>query len=129
MADAEYATSTIDHVWCYLNQACVYSLRTGVIETNPVADVLLPAARPARKRKSFTIEQVEALLRVAIPADRRPALWITGLMCGPRPGELVGLRWPYVDIDSDDPFIAPRGLRFVDSLSQPARGPDTCSPS
>jgi hypothetical protein len=87
MADAEYATSTIDHVWCYLNQACVYGLRKGVIKTNPVADALLPAARPAKKRKSFTIDQVDVLLRVAIPADRRPALWITGLMCGPQPGE------------------------------------------
>ena len=32
-------------------------------------------------------------------------MWLTGLMCGPRPGELTGLRWPLVDIDSDDPHI------------------------
>jgi len=41
----------------------------------------------------------------AIPADPRPAMWLTGLMCGLRPGELAGLRWPYVDIDSDTPSI------------------------
>ena len=26
-------------------------------------------------------------------------------MCGLRPGELAGLRWPFVDIDSDEPTI------------------------
>ena len=41
----------------------------------------------------------------AIPADPRPAMWLTGLMCGLRPGELVGLRWPFVDIDGDEPSI------------------------
>ena len=32
-------------------------------------------------------------------------MWLTGLMCGLRPGELAGLRWPYVDIDGDEPAI------------------------
>ena len=32
-------------------------------------------------------------------------MWLTGLMCGLRPGELAGLRWPFVDIDSDNPSI------------------------
>jgi integrase len=32
-------------------------------------------------------------------------MWLTGLMCGLRPGELAGLRWPYVDLDSDEPSI------------------------
>jgi integrase len=67
--------------------------------------VLLPAARPPRKRKSFTIEEADKLLHVGIPQDPRPALWMTGLMCGLRPGELAGLRWPYVDIDGDAPCI------------------------
>jgi integrase len=105
MADAGYATSTIGHTWTYLNQACLDALRLGTIRTNPATDVLLPEARPARTRKSFTIDEVVTLLRVAIPNDRRPALWVTGLMCGLRPGELVGLRWPDVDIDSAEPAI------------------------
>jgi integrase len=105
MADAGYATSTIDHTWTYLNQACLYALRRGVIKMNPAADVLLPAARPPRQRKSFTIEEADKLLHVGIPQDPRPALWMTGLMCGLRPGELAGLRWPYVEIDGDAPCI------------------------
>jgi site-specific recombinase XerD len=74
IADNGYATSTIDHTWSYLNQACQFALRRRKIKTNPVADVLLPTARPPRQRKSFTIEQVQALLTVAIPKDPRPAL-------------------------------------------------------
>jgi integrase len=105
MAANGYATSTIDRTWGYLNQACQYVLRQRMIKTNPAADVLLPAARPSKRRKSFTIEQAQALLVDAIPSDPRPAMWLTGLMCGLRPGELAGLRWPYVDIDSDEPSI------------------------
>ena len=100
-----YATSRIDRNWNYLNQACQHALRERRIKTNPAADVLLPAMRPSKPRKSFTIDQAQALLTEAIPADPRPAMWLTGLMCGLRPGELAGLRWPFVDIDSDEPSI------------------------
>lgn len=105
MAAEEYATSTIDRTWNYLNQACQFGLRRGQIKLNAVSQVLLPAARPSRARKSFTLEQVERLLTEAIPADRRPAMWLTALMCGLRPGELAGLRWCHVDLDSEAPSI------------------------
>jgi integrase len=32
-------------------------------------------------------------------------MWLTGLMCGLRPGELAGLRWPFVDVNGDEPSI------------------------
>lgn len=105
MDDAEYATSTIDHTWSYLNQACEFGIRQGLIKTNPVADVLLPEARPAKKRRAFTEDQLDVLLTEGIPADSRPAMWLTGLMCGLRPGEISGLRWSCVDIDGDDPHL------------------------
>lgn len=47
MADKGYATSTIDHAWVYLNQACLHGVRQRQIDTNPAAEVLLPEARPA----------------------------------------------------------------------------------
>jgi integrase len=106
MDEKGYATSTIDRTWNYLNQACQHGLRLRRIKTNPAADVLLPASRPSKARKSFTIEQAQRLLVVAIPADSRPAMWLTGLMCGLRPGEIAGLRWPFVDIDSDLPSLS-----------------------
>ena len=102
---SKYSTSTVDRTWLYLNQACQWALRQRQIKTNPAADVLLPAARPAKARKSLTIKQAQALLVDAIPGSTRPAMWLTGLMCGLRPGELAGLRWPFVDIDSHSPSI------------------------
>jgi integrase len=105
MADLGYATSTIDHTWGYLNQACSYGQRLGRVKTNPAEEVLLPECRPAKLRKSLTVVQAERLLLEAIPRDPNPAMWLTALMCGLRPGELAGLRWPNVDIDSDDPSL------------------------
>ena len=32
-------------------------------------------------------------------------MWLTGLMCGLRSGELAGLRWCHLDIDSEEPSI------------------------
>lgn len=99
------STNTIDRSWNYLNQACQHALRNRSIKRNPAADVLLPARKPSKPRKSFTIEQAQKLLADAIPADPRPAMWLTALMCGLRPGELAGLRWCYVDLDSEEPTI------------------------
>ena len=116
MAARGLATSTIDHNWNYLNQALQFGLRQRRIKTNPAAAVLLPERRPKKTRKSFTIEEAERLLVDAIPADPRPAMWLTGLMCGLRPGDLAGLRWCYVDIDSSSPTIeiAERALEVDD---------------
>jgi len=123
MAARGLATSTIDHKWNYLNQALQFGVRQRRIKTNPAATVLLPERRPPTKtRKSFTIEEAERLLVQAIPADPRPAMWLTGLMCGLRPGELAGLRWCYVDIDSATPTIeiAERALEVGRYVGQAA---------
>ena len=116
MVEKGYATSTIDRNWNYLNQACQHALRERRIKVNPAANVLLPAVRPSKPRKSFTIDQAQRLLVDAIPADSRPAMWLTGLMCGLRPGELAGLRWCFVDLDSGSPSIdvAERALQVGD---------------
>lgn len=116
MAAAGYSTSTVDRTWLYLQQACQWALRRRLVKANPVADVLLPTAKPSKPRRSLSIEQAQRLLAEAIPRDRRPALWLTGLMCGLRPGELSGLRWPYVDLDTGIPTIeiAERALEVDD---------------
>lgn len=113
---AGYATSTIDRTWLYLNQACQLAVRQKRTKTNPAADVLLPPSRPAKVRNSLTIDQARRLLEDAIPTDAQPAMWLTGLMCGLRPGELAGLRWPYVDLDVDNPTleVAERALEVSD---------------
>ncbi len=105
MAASGLSTSTVDRTWLYVNHTCQHAVRQRLTKTNPAATVLLPVARPAKPRKSLTIVQAQALLTRGIPASSTPAMWITGLMCGLRPGELAGLRWPFVDIDSAEPSI------------------------
>ena len=116
MAAAGYATATIDRTWLYLNQACQLAVRQRRTKLNPAGDVLLPAARPPKVRKSLTIDEAQRLLVDAIPTDAQPAMWLTGLMCGLRPGELAGLRWPYVDLESAAPTleVAERALEVGD---------------
>jgi len=48
MDKAGLATSTIDHAWSYLSQACQHGLRRRMTKTNPAADVQLPDAGVAR---------------------------------------------------------------------------------
>jgi len=48
MDKASLATSTIDHAWSYLSQACQHGLRRRMTKTNPAADVQLPDAGVAR---------------------------------------------------------------------------------
>jgi hypothetical protein len=73
-----HAMSAIDRNWNYLNQALEHGVRNRTIKANPAAGVLLPAKRPSKERKSFTVGQALALLTEAIPADSRPAMWLTG---------------------------------------------------
>lgn len=110
------STSSVDRAWLYLNQCCAFGVKQGLTRSNPADGVLLPAAKPRKERKSLSIEQAQRLLVEGIPADSQPAMWLTGLMCGLRPGELVGLRWPFVDIDSEEPSIevAERALTVED---------------
>ena len=58
---ATHATSTIDRNWNYLNQALQHGVRNRTIKTNPAADVLLPAKRPSKPRRSLSLEQVQVL--------------------------------------------------------------------
>lgn len=106
MAAAELSKSWVNKTWQHLNSALVFGNRKKRTQTNPAADALLPACRPPQERKSLTLDQAVHLITEVLPTDRRPALWLTGLLCGLRPGEIWGLRWPYVDIDSETPQVA-----------------------
>jgi integrase len=69
--------------------------RDGLVGRN-VADLAEMPGSTVRRSRSMTLEQVRALLR----SDMAP-LWrayvTAGIMCGLRPGELLGLRWRDVD--------------------------------
>jgi integrase len=72
--------------------------RDGKIGRN-VAALADPPSGSRRKSRAMTLAQVNALLAVKLNLFWR-AYIVVGLMCGLRPGELLGLRWEDVDFDA-----------------------------
>jgi integrase len=90
-----YATSTITATRSVLVRAIRRAQRDGLVARN-VAE-LVPCPRGTRREsRSMTVAQVEQLLRAELSPWWRAYLY-TGIMCGLRPGELLGLRWEDVD--------------------------------
>jgi integrase len=95
MVRDSYATSTIAGTRSVLVRAIRRAQRDGLVARN-VAE-LVPCPRGTRREsRSMTLAQVEKLLAADLTAWWRAYLY-TGIMCGLRPGELLGLRWDDVD--------------------------------
>jgi integrase len=73
--------------------------RDGKATRNAAALAELPAA-PRRRSRSMNLDQIRALLGLELSPWWRAYL-TCGLMCGLRPGELLGLRWEDVDFKAD----------------------------
>jgi integrase len=69
--------------------------RDGKAARNVAALAEVPAG-PRRQSKSMNLEQIRALLGLDLTAWWRAYITVA-LMCGLRPGELLGLRWEDVD--------------------------------
>jgi integrase len=95
MARDGYATSTISMTRSVLVRSIRRAQRDGLAGRN-VAE-LVPCPRGTRREsRSMTLAQVEMLLTAELSQWWRAYLY-TGIMCGLRPGELLGLRWEDVD--------------------------------
>lgn len=86
--------------------------RRGKVARNVAALVDVPPARTHQSR-SLSVDEAHALLAAA-RGDRLEALYVTGLMLGLRPGELLGLPWSAVDFEG-------RTLRVTQSLLRHGR--------
>jgi integrase len=96
LAAAGLARKTIAGTQRILARAIRRAQRDGLVGRN-VADLAdLPAAA-VRKSRSMTTHQVQALLGSDLTPWWRGYV-ATGIMCGLRPGELLGLRWQDVDL-------------------------------
>jgi integrase len=90
--------------------------RDGKIGRNVASLADVPAGT-RRQSKAMTLPQVRALLALKLNTFWR-AYIVTGLMCGLRPGELLGLRWE--DVDFDQGVIRVR--KCLKALPDPATG-------
>jgi integrase len=90
--------------------------RDGKASRNVAALAEIPTA-PRRQSRSMNLDQIRALLELDLTAWWRAYL-TCAVMCGLRPGELLGLRWEDVDFEAG----VLRVRKCLKSLPDPASG-------
>jgi integrase len=96
-AAAGAARNSLMRLRSVLSQALDHAVRRDLVARNVATFTETPAG-PARPGRSLTVEEARALLD-EIAGDRLEAAYICLLMLGLRPGEVLGLHWPDVDLD------------------------------
>lgn len=97
------STSYILQAHRILSRALKVAHRRGRASRNAAALLDAPAHR--RKRmEGYALKDAQAILREAAK-DPAAARWMLGLLLGPRQGETLGLRWPLVHLDVDQPYV------------------------
>lgn len=96
MANAGYSKHTMVRVHGELARILRFAERRGKVMRNVATLVDVPAG-PKKQGRSLTVPEATSLLDAAA-GDRLEALYVTGLLMGLRPGELLGLPWVAVDL-------------------------------
>src|SRR3954464_7147939 len=99
MANAGYSKHTMVRVHGELARILRFAERRGKVMRNVATLVDVPAG-PKKQGRSLTVAQAKAVLEAAVD-DRLEALYVTGLLMGLRPGELLGLPWTAVDFETE----------------------------
>lgn len=132
IAKAGYSKSTLVRVHGEIARILRFAERRGKVMRNVATLVDVPAG-PRKQGRSLTVEQAKSLLDAA-RGDRLEALYVTGLLMGLRPGELLGLPWTAVDFETERLRVAqslkrehnkllvgePKTLRSRRTLDMPA---------
>jgi integrase len=106
-----------------LQQALDDAVRQGLLVRNVAALVERPR-QEHHEMRAWTLAQAQAFLR-HVAKDRLYAAWLLTLH-GLRRGEVLGLRWSDVDLDSDPPTLAVRSTRvLVDAVTVEVGEPKT----
>ena len=88
---------TVGYLRGVLRGALAHAERTDLVTRN-VARLARPPRIPRRRVSPLSVEQVRTLV-AAIVGDRLEALYLVALGVGLRQGEILGLRWPDVDLE------------------------------
>ena len=89
---------TVAYLRGVLRQALGHAEQMDLVGRN-VARLARPPRIPHRPVSPLTVEQARIFL-AAIRGDRLEALYLVALGCGLRQGEILGLRWPDIDLDA-----------------------------
>jgi integrase len=99
----DYAAETVKNAYRRLRTSLGVAVNDRLIRYNPCEGVTLPKG-DGRKPIVLTEEQVNILLVRAVKSHLYELL-IIAISTGMRRGELLGLRWPNVHLDGDNPRI------------------------
>ena len=92
------AARTVGHVHRVLHRAMRDAVRWRLLSSNPV-DFADPPKPQATSMKTWAPGELRAFLD-AVQDDRLSALWTVASLTGARRGEVLGLRWQDVDLES-----------------------------
>ncbi len=96
--DAGLSPRTVRYIHVTLSKALKQAVSDGLIPRNAAASVKAP--KPAKKEITpLSREQVNALF-TAVSGKRLEPLYVLAITAGLREGELLGLKWEDVDLDS-----------------------------
>src|SRR5690606_18801421 len=99
MLDRKLSVSFTANALSLVRGALTDLQRLGVIGTNPALGVTVGKRGPGRTA-TWTLEQVQQLLRTAEPDPHLYARYLLALETGMRPGELRALRGADIDLDA-----------------------------
>lgn len=97
MLDDGYAPQSVAHAHRLVHRVFKDAIRWRVVDTNP-ADSADPPRVERSHMSTWTAEQVRMFLERTAD-DRLAALWRLAAATGMRRGELIGLRWPQINLD------------------------------
>jgi integrase len=96
--DEGLSPKTVKYIHTTLHRALKQAVRWGLVPRNVAAEVDPPKVRPPEMRPLSPI-QARQLVRAA-KGDRLEALYVLAITTGMRQGELFGLDWEDVDLES-----------------------------
>ena len=89
---------TVQYIHVTLHKALKQAVQDGLIPRNATEAVKAPQVR-RQEINPLSAEQVKVLLKTA-SGDRLEALFVLAIHTGLRQGELLGLKWEDVDLES-----------------------------
>ena len=109
---------SVSYIHSLLREILGQAVRWGTIPTNP-ADFADPPEQRKKEPRFWTPEQAARFVDV-LTGERLAALWVLAILTGLREGELIGLRWEDVDLET--------GTLSVRQSRKRLKGPPTFGP-
>lgn len=96
--DGTIGPSYMPKVHVFLKAAIRYAVAEGWLDRDPFPAITAPT-HIAEPRDYWKLDEVTALF-IGVEGDPYEAFWILALRAGMRRGEMLGLKWEYVDLDA-----------------------------